>query len=129
MLKIDEITRDDGTLESVHLRADAEGLVLVTGGQQLPLPAKVLAPVMRRYGAPFDADETVSEVAILMLGEAERLRHVRHLARYDVIAKDYLVHEQPGEEPLCALATTVAGALTHLARAMASRARAGDRSG
>jgi hypothetical protein len=34
-----------------------------------------------------------------------------------VIARDYLVLDLPGQEPLCALAVTVAGALVHLARA------------
>ena len=32
------------------------------------------------------------------------------------VAKDWLVYERAGEEPLCALATTVAGALDYLAR-------------
>ena len=45
------------------------------------------------------------------------LRHVRHLAIYDVIARDYLVYEAPHREPMCALATIVAGALGHLGRA------------
>jgi hypothetical protein len=116
MLKIDETTRDDGSLESVHLHADGEELSLVSGGVCRPLPDGVLDPVMRRYGAPLEPDAVVTEVATLELGGATRLRHVRHLARYDVIAKDWLVYERPGEEPLCALAVTVAGALAHLAR-------------
>jgi hypothetical protein len=128
MLKIDEITRDDGTLEGVHLhaspseQAELGELVLVTPSRETQLPAHVLAPVMRRYGLPFDPDEAVSVVGTLDLGGARSLRHVRHLARYDVIAKDYLVYEEPGAEPICALATTVAGALAHLA-GVASRAR------
>jgi hypothetical protein len=50
------------------------------------------------------------------------LRHVRHLAGYDVIARDYLVHDRgDGTEPLCAMATRVAAALAHLARVRAQK--------
>ena len=51
------------------------------------------------------------------LGHEHRLRHVRHLAGYDVIARDYLVYEAPGAAPSCVMATNVAGALRHLALA------------
>lgn len=117
MLKIGETTREDGTLVAVHLHLDGEDLALETGGVVAPLPAGVIEPVLRRYGMPLEPDADVTEVGRLELGSATRLRHVRHLARYDVIAKDWLVYERPGEEPLCALAVTVAGALAHLARA------------
>ncbi len=119
MLKIGEITREDGSLAAVHLEIDGEELALVTGGAVDPLPAGVIEPVMRRYGMPLERGARVAEVACLDLGEGARLRHVRHLARYDVIAKDWLVYERPGTEALCALAVEVTGALTHLARAAA----------
>jgi hypothetical protein len=58
---------------------------------------------------------------MLDLGDGRVLRHIRHLGRYDVIARDYLTYSVPTQEPLCALATTVAGALAHLGRAAAER--------
>jgi hypothetical protein len=42
---------------------------------------------------------------------------LRHLGRYDVIARDFFVLLRPGAEPLAELAATIAAALTHLARA------------
>jgi hypothetical protein len=69
---------------------------------------------MVRYGAPFDPDVQSTAVGTLALPGAASLRHVRHLAGYDVIARDYLVYEEPGLERLCVMATTVAGALRHL---------------
>jgi hypothetical protein len=77
--------------------------------------------VLDRFGAPVEPSESLIAVGALPLWEGHTLRHVRHLARYDVIARDYLVYESPGGEPRCALATTVAGALAHLARATAPR--------
>lgn len=123
MLKIGEVTRDDGTLESVHLGRDDDGLALVRGDHRSPLPAGVIEPVMLRYGAPLEVGASITEVAVLELGDRRRLRHVRHLARYDVIAKDWLVYERPDAEPLCTLAVTVVGALTHLAHAYAPAGR------
>lgn len=81
------------------------------------LPSGALRAVLARYGAPFDASERIAEVAALELGAGERLRHVRHLAGYDVIARDYLVLEVPGSESQCALAAQVTSALLFLARA------------
>jgi len=51
------------------------------------------------------------------LPDGEILRHVRHLAGYDVIARDYVVYESPDHETSCALAATVSAALLHLGRA------------
>lgn len=116
MLRIHEFTKPDGQLATVSLEA-AEGasLRLVTEGESLAVPPGALEAVMERYGAPLDATERVVPVGELAL-EAAKLRHVRHLARYDVIARDYLVFERPDREPVCVLATTVAGALAHIAR-------------
>lgn len=117
MLKIHETTLQDGSLSPVFLRCDGDVLALASDRGTLPLPAGALEAVMARFGAPLEDGASVVEVASLDLGASGRLRHVRHLARYDVIARDWLIHERPGEEPRCALATTVAGALDHLARA------------
>jgi hypothetical protein len=81
------------------------------------LPDGALDAVMARFGKPLDSSERVSEVDAMAIGQGRVLRHVRHLARWDVIARDHLVYEADGCEPVCALATTVAGALQHLGRA------------
>jgi hypothetical protein len=117
MLKIREFTDDTGALASVFLRCTDGVLELVSSGDSdaVPLPAKALEAVMARYGDPFDPDAQIAVVGMLMLGAGRTLRHVRHLAGYDVIARDYLVYDAPEAAPLCALSTTVARGLEHLA--------------
>lgn len=119
MLKIHELTSATGVLEGVFLRVAAHGaeLEIVEPAGARPLPAGVLEKVMQRYGAPFDPEAPIEVVGELELGEGRRLRQVRHLAGYDVIARDYVVLDVAGGESLCALGTTVAGALQFLARA------------
>jgi hypothetical protein len=121
MLKIHETTSASGALSGVCLQTSNGALALVTDAGTFPLPEGALDAVMLRYGAPLDPASQLVPVAILPLGEGRALRHVRHLATYDVIARDYLVYDAPGKEPLCALATTVAGALDHLGQVAASR--------
>jgi hypothetical protein len=116
-LKVHETTTADGRLAPVVLGIGAGALSIVADGVPLALPHGALEAVMARYGAPLETAERLLDVASLDLGDGRALRHVRHLARYDVIARDYLVYEAPGREPVCALATTVAGALEHLAQA------------
>jgi hypothetical protein len=116
MLKIREFTDDGGALAAVFLRVtDGGALALARGDDLLALPSRALQAVMARYGAPFDSEAAISVQATLPLGDGRTLRHVRHLAGYDVIARDYLVYESPGAEPLCALAAIVARGLEHLA--------------
>ena len=119
MLKIHELTSATGRLDGVFLRVVAQGaaLEIVEPEGALPLPDGVLEKVMQRYGAPFDPGAHIDVVGELALGQGRRLRHVRHLAGYDVIARDYLVLDVAEGESLCALGTTVAGAVQFLARA------------
>ncbi len=122
MLKIHELTNQAGALEGVYLRfasAEPQGLEIVDASGALAVPAGALEKVLERYGAPFDATARIKVVAELELGAGRRLRHVLHLAGYDVVARDYLVLEQAEGEALCAPGATVAGALQHLARANA----------
>lgn len=119
MLKIHETTKSDGSLSPVHLRVVDGELEVVVEEDAVSLSGEVLARVVSRYGAPLEEDAQLFEVGRLDLGAGTRVRHVRHLARYDVIAKDWLVYEAEGREPVCALANTVATALVHLARAAA----------
>ena len=115
----------DGDLQGVYLRLAGESLVIADATGELAVPKGALEIVMRRYGAPFDEQARITEVAKLDLGEGRMLRHVLHLAGYDVVKRDYLVLEGGVSEPLCAPGATVAAALQHLARA-AARNGAGD---
>ena len=117
MFKIHEFSSASGQLSSVCLRPTDSQLEIVSEDGAWPLPQGALYAVLARFGAPFDEDARSSVIATLHLAEGESLRHVRHLAGYDVIARDYLVYEHPNGEALCALAATVAAALLHLGRA------------
>jgi hypothetical protein len=121
LLKIHETTTEAGTLRGAFLRASGGVLAIVTDEGTFALPDGALGAVMARFGAPVDSASKVAAVAMLDLGDGRMLHHVRHLAKYDVIARDYLVYHAVGMEPLCALATTVAGALDHLGRAAVPR--------
>jgi hypothetical protein len=119
MLKIHEATTASGALAPVFLQLESDTLAIVCDGEAFALPADALDAVMARYGAPLDPASELIAVDALDLGDGRSLRHVRHLARYDVIARDYVVYDRAGADPLCALATTIAGALDHLGRAAA----------
>ena len=117
MLKIHETALTDGSLAVTFLVVEEGAMLLASPEGTFALPVGALDAVMTRFGKPLEASEVVSEVAALDLGGGDLLRHVRHRARYDVIARDFLVYETTGGDALCALATTVAGALGHLGRA------------
>jgi hypothetical protein len=125
VLKIHEFILPNGELASVCLRREDERLLLVSDEGDLVLPTGALRAVMLRYGAPFDAGAMSHSQGTLDLGEGASLRHVRHLAGYDVIARDYLVYAEPGLEAVCAMATNVAGALRYLGLAAKNAAAAG----
>ncbi len=121
MLRIHEFSSKSGVLSSIYLRPADEQLLIVSDDGSWPLPHGALDAVLARFGAPFDEDAQSSLIASLQLPEGGCLRHVRHLAGYDVIARDYLVYEHPNGAALCALAATVAAALLHLGQAQAAR--------
>jgi hypothetical protein len=116
-MKIHETVRADGTLVPVLLRHADGALFITTDDGELALVDGALEAVMKRFGGPLETSEPLALIAELELGDGAVLRHVRHRARYDVIARDFLVYAKPGEDALCALAITVCAALTHLARA------------
>jgi hypothetical protein len=121
MFRIHEFSSVSGALSSVYLRPAGEELEIVSDDGEWVLPHGALYAVLARFGAPFDEDARSTLIATLDLTEGELLRHVRHLAGYDVIARDYLVYEHPNGEALCALAATVAAALLHLGQANGAR--------
>lgn len=117
LLKIHEQTTSQGDLSPVFLRLSEGRLQIVAQDGAFAVSQAALDAVMSRFGAPFDVEASIRVVATLELDEQRSLRHVRHLAGYDVIARDYLVYEQRGQESLCALSATVTAALLHLGRA------------
>ena len=119
MFKIHEFSSTAGELSAVYLRTENGLLEIVSEDGAWPLPETAVHAVLSRFGAPFDDSATISTIALLSLGSGEKLSHVRHLAGYDVIARDYIVYERAGGETLCAMAATVAAALLHLGRARA----------
>ncbi len=111
-----------GALVRTTLAVEGEVLVLRENGVAIgQLAEEWLAPVFRRYGKPLADDVRPTKPGIALPGGGE-LRPLRHLATYDVIARDYLVLALPGEEPLAELATTIAAALLHLARSAPTQA-------
>jgi len=119
MFKIHEFSSAAGELSSVSLRLRDSELEILADGEAWLLPPGALGAVLEGFGAPFDSEARIGTIASFVLNEHETLRHVRHLAGYDVIARDYLVYERAGGEALCALAATVSAALLHLGRASA----------
>jgi hypothetical protein len=117
IIKVHEVTTTAGALSDIFLRFEEGVFALITDDGTFELPEGALDATMARFGAPLEPGERIAIVSALDLGAGRVVRHVRHLARFDVIARDYLVYEKPGRETACALATTVAGALDHLARA------------
>ena len=91
MLKIHERSTAQGELNPVFLCFEAGVLSILDEHGASPLPHAALDAVMTRFGQPLDPEAKLKEVGALDVGEGRTLRHVRFLARYDVIARDYLV--------------------------------------
>jgi len=116
MIKIHETITPTGDASFVHLAIEDGALTIVVDGEALAVGEGALQAVMARFGAPLEPSEPLIAVASLDLGSGRALRHVRHLARYDVIARDFVVYDVPDRDSFCALAVTVSAALVHLAR-------------
>ena len=114
-MKIHETYDANGVLSEVFVTCEGARLLLVEQRGTFVVPDGAMDAVMKKFGAALDPDASVMEVATLDLPDGARLRHVRHRATFDVIARDYLVYERPDAPASFALATTVAGALAHLA--------------
>lgn len=114
-LVLSEITEADGSLTPVRLAVEGGDLVVAVGDAAAIVPEPLVAAIVARYGAPFDEGESVTHVGALVLASGATLAHVRHLARFDVVARDYVVYGAAGATvKSCASSTVVAGALRHL---------------
>ncbi len=119
-LLIHQRTREDGTLEDLFLSREDDALRVEIGtDEQALIPIEALVAVMRKFGKEL-APEIRLTGALLDLGEGRSLALFRHLARYDVIARDFLVFRAPEEEPIAELASSVTAALMHLVEAYRS---------
>jgi hypothetical protein len=121
MLLLHERTREDGSIEQTFFERDGDGglALRVEGQTPQPVPIELLIAVMKRYGHPLDPAVTMGpDAERIALAEGREVVHFRHLARYDVIARDWIVLVEPGAEPLAELANGVHAALVHLLAAM-----------
>jgi hypothetical protein len=116
-LVIDERARSDGAPSRTWLELAGGKLVLGFDETKMAVvEERALAAVMKRYGKALAADIVVSGPTLELEG-GSKLSLLRHRARYDVVARDFLVYQAPGSEPVAELATSVSAALAHLARA------------
>jgi hypothetical protein len=95
-------------------RIETDPLRVTIGDQSYELPRDVLEKVMERYGKPLA--EGIELPDGLPIGDGCTLHLLRHRARYDVIARDFLVLSRPTKQPLAELATTICAALAFLFR-------------
>jgi hypothetical protein len=83
------------------------------------LSLAALDRVMVRYGRPLDAGVNITGPH-LELGGGRRLRQLRFHAVVDAEARDYLIWERPGEEPLAVIARHATAALRYLVLRLSS---------
>ena len=113
---IDEHIRPEGELVRTHLEAiaDADRVRLVADdGVRGELSAAALEKVMGRYGRPLDPDIAVTGESIALAAGVKVVR-LRYRAPADAEARDWLVWQAPGAEPIAALSNGVAAALRYL---------------
>jgi len=90
-----------------HVRIEDES------GSSGDLSIAALERVMQRYGRPLEPDVRL-DGETLDLGDNRRLRHWRYHAVVDAEARDYLVWERSGADPLAVIATHATAALRYL---------------
>ena len=105
-----------GALERLEVGIRDGALVVRVAAEEALLPLAVLERIMQRYGKPLD-ESVALEGPSVDVGEAGVLRRIRHRGFYDVIARDFIVWQAPGGEPLAELATAVSAALVHFVEA------------
>jgi len=126
VLVLAERIRPDSSHARTWAEPSADGAALLVAdddGVQGVLPILAVDRVMTRYGRPLEdglANDGDLDGSIALAG-GYRLRSFRFHAIVDAEARDYLVWERPGEEPLAAIAATVAAALKFLVGAGSSK--------
>lgn len=123
-LRIWEKTGASGEAAAVWLEAREGHVVIGVGDAEIgPLPREAIDAVLDRFGKPLEDGvwESIAPASPWLLGGGAALVTFRYLARYDVIARDWIALERPGKARVAALAVTIAGALEHLAAAARRR--------
>ncbi len=114
-LLLHERTMPDGSREKTWLELSDGSLVLrVDARAPAQIPVAFLEAVMKRYGKPLADDVELSGPRLELEG-GRSVCVLRHRARYDVIARDFLVYTAPGQDSLAELAASVTAALSYLA--------------
>jgi hypothetical protein len=116
VLVLAERIRPDGSHARSWAEPSADGTALLVAdddGVRGLLPVVAVDRVMARYGRPLEEGLALDGESIELAG-GYRLRRFRFHAIVDAEARDYLVWERPGEEPLAAISATVAAALRFL---------------
>ncbi len=124
VLLLDERIRADGSHAKSWARTHGDRLVLQDDdGTAGELSLAAVDRVMVRYGRPLDEGIALDGESLELGGY--RLRRLRYHAQVDAEARDYLVWERPGGEPLCVVATMATAALRYLVLRLAAE-RASD---
>ncbi len=123
MLTLHEHIANDGARIRTCVHVE-DGALTVTVGDSVEgaLGFDALTTVLERYGKPLADGMSLDGCPSLALDALEpgaRLCILRHRALYDVIARDFVVLVRRDREPFAELATMIAAAVTHIARATA----------
>jgi hypothetical protein len=114
VLLLDERIRSDGALARTWAACDGDRLRIVEDGVAIgELALIAVDAVMRRYGRPLEPDIAVDGDS-LVCGICT-LQRLRYRAVVDADARDYLVWQRPGDEPVACLGATATAALRFLA--------------
>ncbi len=120
VLLLDERILSDGTHAKSWATATGAHLHLRDDdGTEGELSVAAVDRVMSRYGRALDPAIPVTG-DVLELAGGFRLRRLRYHAPVDAEARDYLLWERPGEEPLCVVATMATAALRYLVLRLAA---------
>lgn len=123
MLVLAERIRPDGSHARSWAEPSPDGTALLVAdddGVRGLLPVVAVDRVMARYGRPLE-DGLAADGESIALAGGYRLRRFRFHAIVDAEARDYLIWERPGDEPLAAISATVAAALKFLVAAGSSK--------
>jgi hypothetical protein len=115
-LLLDERILADGRHARTWAERDGEHVIIRDDEGDLAATISIagLDRVIGRIGRPLDPSVTLGG-DYLELANGSRLRRLRFHAAVDATGRDYLVWERVGEEPLAAIATSVAMMLRFIA--------------
>jgi hypothetical protein len=113
-LLIHESATSDGLVERTWLELGDGALFLrIDDSPRGKVELSILEAVMHRYARPL-ADGVAAVGPTLELPGDRALCLFRHRARYDLIARDFLVYSAPRQETIAELAASVTAALVYL---------------